>query len=179
MPPEDAYLPEDRRYPVPSRLLHWLVAVLLIAVWPLGMVIKFINEDAKLSFYMLHESLGFLILWLMLARLAVRLLWPPPPRPPLPLWQERVAETVHALLYVALIAQPAIGFLTTNAFGFPLDWFGLVTVWSPIGRSDAAEILKSIHIFLGWSILALFALHIGGVLQHHVLRRDATLQRML
>lgn len=179
MTPIDAYLPEDRRYPVLSRVLHWLVAVLVIAAWPLGMVIKFINEDAKLSFYLLHESLGFLVLWLMLARLAVRLLRPPPPGPPLPLLQERAAATVHVLLYVVLIAQPVIGFLTTNAFGFPLDWFGLVTVWSPIGKSDAAETLKTIHIFLGWSILVLFALHIGGVLHHHVLRRDATLQRML
>lgn len=168
------------RYNPIARLLHWAVAVLLVAVLPVGVVIKFIVEDAKLTFYAIHESLGFLILWLMLARLAVRLLVPPPPRPPMPAILDRTATAVHLALYAALIAQPVLGFLMTNAFGFPLVWFGAVEVWSPIGKNEAlAGILKSAHITLGYTILVLFALHIGGVLFHHVLRRDATLYRML
>ncbi|MEF2552514.1 cytochrome b/b6 domain-containing protein [Aurantimonas sp. A2-1-M11] len=167
-------------YPVASRLMHWLVAVLLLAVWPLGAVIKVVQDDAKTGFYLFHESLGFMILWLMLARLCLRLLYPPPPHPPMPLWQKRVADIVHGLLYAVLIVQPIIGFLATNAFGFPLDWFGLFTVWSPLGKSpDLAPILMNVHEILGWSILALFVLHMGGVLHHHILRRDATLHRMI
>ncbi|MEX6507300.1 cytochrome b [Jiella sp. M17.18] len=167
------------RYPAAARALHWLIALLVLVVWPFGMVIKFIKDDAKTGFYFVHESFGFLILWLMLARLAVRLINPPPPRPPLPLWQERIATLNHVLLYAALIAQPIFGFLATNAFGFPLSWFGLVTVPSPIGKSPLAPTLMSVHVFLGWSILVLFALHIAGVIHHHVIRRDPTLQRML
>ncbi|MCB8836627.1 cytochrome b [Aurantimonas sp. VKM B-3413] len=173
------HLSESWRYPVASRVFHWLVALLVLIVWPFGMVIEFVKEDVKLDFYFIHESFGFLILWLMLARLAVRLINPPPPRPPLPVWQERIAGLNHALLYVALIAQPVFGFLATNAFGFPLDWFGLVTVPSPIGKSDLAPTLMSVHVFLGWSILVLFALHIAGVLHHHLIRRDPMLERML
>ncbi|HUG60510.1 MAG TPA: cytochrome b/b6 domain-containing protein, partial [Methylomirabilota bacterium] len=149
-------------------------------VLPFGAVIKFVKDDVKLTFYMIHESFGFLILWLMLARLTVRLLAPPPPKPPMPAILARTATAVHWALYAALIAQPIIGFLTTNAFGFPLDWFYLVEVWSPVGKNDTLGLLlKSVHITLGYTILVLFALHIGGVLFHHVLRRDATLYRMI
>ncbi len=168
------------RYNPVSRFLHWSVAVLVLVAFPFGAVIKFVKDDYKLSFYLVHESLGFLILWIMLARLAVRLLVRPPPHPPMPAPLQRLADTVHWLLYIALIAQPILGFLMTNAFGFPLQWFGVVEVWSPIGKNDAlAGVLKSAHVALGWGILLLFGMHIMGVLFHHVLRRDATLYRML
>ena len=65
------------------------VAVLVLVVFPFGAVIKFVKEDVKLTFYMLHESFGFLILWLMLARILVRWLAPPPPSPPMPAIFER------------------------------------------------------------------------------------------
>lgn len=168
----------DRYNPV-ARFLHWVVAALVLVAWPLGAVISFVKEDVKLTFYAAHESLGFLILWLMLARLAVRLLFPPPPEPPMPAIFSRTAGLVHGLLYVLLIAQPVVGFLATNAWGFPFKWFGLVDIWSPIGKSSTAPTLSLAHEIMGWSILILFALHLGGVVFHHVLRRDTTLYRMI
>ncbi|MCE7027397.1 cytochrome b [Jiella avicenniae] len=174
-----SHVADAARYRPAARVLHWLVALLVLVVWPVGFVIHFVKDEAKTGFYVVHESFGFLILWLMLARLAVRLVFPPPPEVEMPLLQRRVAVLVHWLLYAALVLQPIFGFLSTNAFGFPLDWFGLVTVWSPIGKSDLAPSLMSVHVFLGWSILVLFCLHFAGVLHHHVIRRDATLHRML
>lgn len=168
------------RYNPVARALHWTVALLVLIVLPFGAVIKFVKEDVKLDFYMVHESFGFLILWVMLARLAVRLLAPPPPPPPMPATLERLAKTVHWLLYGALILQPVLGFLMTNAYGFPLNWFYAVEVWSPVGKNDTlAALLKSAHIAVGWAILLLLVLHILGVIHHHVLRRDATLYRMI
>lgn len=173
-------LPQMVRYAPVIRILHWIVAILVLFVWPMGMVIKFIAEDDKIIFYLLHESFGFLILWVMLARVVIRLPRKMPPRPPMPRWQERLADTVHTLLYVALIAMPIFGFLATNAFGFPLHWFGVIPIPSPIGKSETlAPIFMGIHVTLGWTILALFVLHIGGVIHHHVLRRDPTLYRMI
>lgn len=174
-------MPTIERYGVAQRLLHWGVMLLVVVVFPLGAVIKFVKDDVKLGFYMLHESFGFIVLWLMLARLAVRLANPPPPHPAtMPPFLEKVAGTVHVLLYVALIAQPILGFLMTNAYGFPLRLFDLVPIWSPIGKDEVlAGYLKLGHVALGWAILALVAGHIGGALYHHVIRRDETLYRML
>ncbi|SON57610.1 Cytochrome b561-like protein 2 [Hartmannibacter diazotrophicus] len=169
-----------KRYSVPARFLHWIVAAFVFVAWPAGAIIKFVKEDVKLTFYMVHESLGFLILWLMLARLVVRLFVKPPPHLPMPALQRGVADTVHWSLYAALIIQPILGFLATNAWGFPFSLFGQWPIWSPIGKEPGiAPLLSSAHLVLGWTILVLFVAHFGGVLYHHVIRRDETLERML
>lgn len=173
-------IPTVDRYHPAARIMHWTVAVLLFVVFPFGAVIKFVKEDVKLTFYAIHENLGFLILWLMLARLTIRLLRPPPPEPPMPKVFTRAADVTHKALYAALILQPIFGFLATNAFGFPLNWFGLGVLWSPIGKDpELAPLLMSVHVALGWAILVLFTMHMGGVIFHHVLRRDPTLYRMI
>lgn len=167
------------KYRPPARALHWIVAALVVAAWPLGAVIKFVREDVKLTFYMFHESIGFIILWLMLARLAYRLANPPPPLTGIPVAEARLAGFVHAALYVCLLAQPVTGFLATNAHGFPLHWFWLVPVASPIGKSpDVAPLLSAAHVVFGWAILVLFALHLAGVVRHTI-RGDRIVERMI
>ena len=173
-------LPQTARYSAGIRLLHWIIAAIVLVVWPLGMVIDFVANDQKTVFYLLHESFGFLVLWIMLARLVVRLMRGAPPRQPMSIWQERIAGTVHVALYASLIAMPIFGFLATNAFGFPLDLFGVLPIPSPIGKDESlAPIFMGIHTVLGWTILVLFFLHLAGVIHHHVLNRDATLYRMI
>jgi len=161
------------------RILHWVIAGLVLATWPLGFVIGFVKEDVKLDFYLVHESLGFLVLWLMLVRIGARLTSTSPlvEGPPL---EKAAAHLVHGLLYVFLIVMPVSGFLATNAHGFPLQWFGLFTVWSPIGKApDIAFVLSAIHGWSAWILLALFALHFAAVIFHHAIRRDGTLYRIL
>ncbi|WP_417689133.1 cytochrome b [Roseibium sp.] len=167
------------RYPATSRMLHWAIAALVLATWPLGFVIHLVKGESQPIFYALHEGLGFLVIWLMLVRVGNKLLT----RSPIadgPTLEKIAAHTVHGLLYVFLIIQPVSGFLATNAHGFPLQWFGLVEIWSPIGKSpDIAWTLSGIHTWSGWILLGLFALHIGAVLMHHVIKRDVTLYRIL
>ncbi|MFN3506447.1 MAG: cytochrome b [Allorhizobium sp.] len=170
---------EGERYAGRLRLLHWLIAGLVLATWPLGLMIGFVKNDVKLDFYLVHESLGFLVLWLMLLRIGVRLTSKAPlvEAPPL---EKATAHLVHGLLYVFLIVMPVSGFLATNAHGFPLKWFGLITVWSPIGKEpEIAFTLSAIHEWSAWILLALFALHFAAVIFHHVIRRDRTLYRIL
>lgn len=169
----------DQRYAGRLRILHWVIAVLVLATWPLGLMIGFVKDNVKLDFYLVHESLGFLVLWLMLLRIGARLT-SSAPQVDAPYVEKAAAHTVHGLLYVFLIVMPVSGFLATNAHGFPLTWFGLVTVWSPIGKSpDIAFTLSAIHAWSAWILLALFALHFAAVIFHHVIRRDVTLYRIL
>ncbi|MGV8935686.1 MAG: cytochrome b [Allorhizobium sp.] len=170
---------DAERYPATYRILHWLIAALVLATWPLGMVIKFVKNEVSLDFYLVHESLGFLVFWLMLLRVGNKLLVRAPPAEGAPI-EKMAANSVHGLLYVFLIVMPLSGFLATNAHGFPLVWAGLVPVWSPIGKSpDIAWAFSAIHAWSAWILLALFALHIGAVLLHHVIKRDHTLYRIL
>lgn len=172
-------LDADQRYAGRVRLMHWLIAGLVFATWPLGFMIGFVKDEVKLDFYLIHESLGFLVLWLMLLRIGARLTSQGPVIEA-PLVEKAAATTVHGLLYVFLVVMPVSGFLATNAHGFPLKWFGLFTVWSPIGKSpDIAGTLSAIHAWSAWILLGLFALHFSAVIFHHLIRRDRTLYRIL
>ncbi|MEP5480391.1 MAG: cytochrome b [Roseibium sp.] len=166
-------------YPATSRILHWSIAILVLATWPLGFVIHLVKGDTQPIFYALHEGFGFLVIWLMLIRVGNKLLTRSPQTGG-PRLERMAAHTVHGLLYLFLILQPVSGFLATNAHGFPLKWFGLVDIWSPIGKSpDIAWTLSAMHTWCGWILLGLFAVHIGAVLMHHVIKRDDTLYRIL
>jgi len=167
------------RHGGPARLLHWAVAVLVLVTWPLGLMIGFARKDVVMDFYLLHEGFGFLVLWLMLIRVGNKLL-ARSPKAEGPLVERLAATSVHGLLYAFLIVMPVSGFLATNAHGFPLKWFGLVEIWSPLGKSpDIAWTLTAIHAWCAWILLGLLGLHLGAVLFHHVIRRDKTLFRML
>ncbi|GAB4543292.1 MAG: cytochrome b [Roseibium sp.] len=169
----------DARHAGTTRILHWIVAVLVLLTWPLGLMIGFTKQEVQLDFYLVHESLGFLVLWVMLLRIGNKLVTRSPEADG-PAIERIAAASVHGLLYAFLIIMPVSGFLATNAHGFPLKWFGLVEVWSPIGKSpDIAWTLSAIHEWSAWILLALFAVHIGAALFHHVIRRDWTLYRIL
>lgn len=167
------------RYPAISRIFHWLVAALVLATWPLGFLIHLVKKDVAMTFYTFHEGFGFLVLWLMLLRVGNKLLVRSPAFEG-PKLEQVAAHTVHGLLYLFLIIMPVSGFLATNAHGFPLKWFGLIDIWSPIDKTpNIAWTLSGIHFWSSWILLALFALHIGAVLMHHVIKRDVTLYRIL
>lgn len=167
------------RYGSAARLLHWTVAVLVLLTWPLGLMIGFAKKEVVMDFYMLHEGFGFVVLWLMLIRTGNKLI-SPTPHAEGPAVERAAAASVHGLLYALLIVMPISGFLATNAHGFPLHWFNLIEIWSPIGKSpEFAWTLSTIHAWSAWILLGLLAIHIGAVLLHHVIRRDETLYRML
>ncbi|TPW27898.1 cytochrome b [Martelella alba] len=167
------------RFPAAMRLLHWLIAALVLCIWPLGFVIHLVKNEVALTFYTLHESLGFLVLWLMLIRVGNRLLSRVPASEGAAL-ERLAATTVHGLVYLLLIIMPVSGFLATNAHGFPLLWFGTIPIWSPIGKTpDIAWTLSAIHFWSAWILLALIGLHIAAALFHHLIRRDATLYKIL
>ena len=86
----------------------------------------------------------------------------------------------HAAFYVWLLTMPVVGFVATNAWGFPLTWFGLVPIPDPVGKNvPLAETLTFIHRLMAWSLVGLIVLHAGAALWHQIVRRDGTLRKML
>ena len=171
------------RYVAPARWLHWITAGLILVVLVCGIWMKNFepaDEALKFQLYTIHESSGVLVFFLVLARIVVR--WRNKP-PPLPTGTARLIVVVaglnHAALYVLMVVQPVIGFLGTNAWGFPLTWFWLVTLPSPIGKNVAlAPLFSTLHWFGAMAMLTLLAAHIGGVIYHTFIRRDGLLRRM-
>jgi cytochrome b561 len=136
-------------------------------------------------FYAIHESAGLTILLVAIVRLAWRRMSPPPPLPDhIPAPMRKGAAAVHHALYALLILQPIIGFVATNAWGFPMQgataYLGLIDIPAVIGETPwLAKILSTIHTVFGYTIVALLVAHVGGAVFHHAIRRDGTLMRML
>ena len=172
------------RYAASSRWLHWLTALLLVAVIPLGIWIGFFepaDQGFKLRLYNLHESLGVLVFLLVLLRIVNRRRNPPPPLPgDMPALMRFAAHATHIGLYALLILMPLTGFLATNAWGFPLSLFGVLPIPSPLGKDEAiAKVLSLLHLCGAIAIGLLILGHLAGVVHHTFIRRDGLLRRML
>ncbi len=175
----------DGSYGAVAKIFHWVSVPLMIFAIASGCVIGFIRDSSKFEFYAIHESLGFTLFLVAVARLAWRRFNPPPPLPDhLPPLMRRAAEGAHHALYAALIIQPVLGFFGTNAWGFPMagataylgfiDFPKFMEVNATLGT-----ILLAAHKYLGWAIIALLFAHIGGAIYHHTIRRDGTLMRII
>jgi cytochrome b561 len=173
--------PIDRWGPV-SQLLHWTIALLVVAMCVLGLwMIELPNTPRKIEIYALHKSIGLTILALAALRLAWRLYaGAPATLAGLPRWQVRAANLTHAALYALLFAMPLTGWLLNAAAGYPLQWFGLFNLPRVIGRDDGLhELAATLHEAGFWALLVLVLAHVGAAFHHHLFLQDDTLARML
>ena len=186
LPPKgaDAAHPAGQ-YGAIAKLFHWVTLGLMLVALPLGFVIQHVKDASKMGFYALHESAGLTILFVALARLAWRRLSPPPSLPhDMPKLMRTTSTAVHHELYALLILQPLLGFLATNAWGFPMQgataYLGFIELPKFMEAWEGlAKILSLLHSIGGWLLVVLIALHIAGALFHHAIRRDGTLMRMI
>ncbi len=179
---------ETDRYAYPQRVLHWLVAGVVLLSLASGITLGLLGFEGAMErlgrggtdlLYTAHKSLGVAILALMTVRLVVRFLYVVPDHdPPLHPFQRILSTAVHHLLYLALLAQPLLGWAATASGDFPvqfLHWHlpGIVPV-----NEALSERLFVWHGWLGLAILGLLALHIAGALYHWLIRRDGVMERM-
>jgi cytochrome b561 len=176
------------RYAYPHRLLHWLVAGVVLLSLASGLTLGFLGFDGAVDLmgqtltnvlYGSHKTLGVLILLLMTLRVITRLAFVVPDHiPPLNAVQRVVSKSVHHLLYLALIVMPSIGWAATASGGFPVEFF-LWHLPGFIGKDEQlSELLFMLHEWLGWIILALVVLHVSGAIFHWKIKRDNVMQRM-
>lgn len=163
--------------------LHWSIAALILLIqFPAGLVMGDLDPGPTQNFlYNLHKNVGLIVLILATIRVVWRLAQPVPVLPAdLPRWQLLTAHTTHILLYLLIFMLPITGFLYTAMGGFPVPFLmvwelsGLVAVNKPV-----AEVWESIHTTLPWLLVVAVALHVAGALQHHLVRKDGVLRRML
>jgi cytochrome b561 len=169
-------------YTITARVLHWVMAILILSMIPLGLIIANDWGGSLQDFlYDLHRSIGALIIPLILLRLIYRWANPPSPLPnDIPAIQQLAAHATHWCLYALLLVQPIVGWIATSAYRAPITvfgWFELPPIW-PENRV-LSEQMFSIHGFIGMIIAGLVAVHIGGALFHHLVRKDGVLMRMI
>ena len=178
------------RYTAVAIVLHWLIALAILVQIGLGLAMTqlALSPMRQFQLYQLHKSVGITVLLLVLLRVLWRLGHRPPPLPTaMPAVERRAAEGTHLLLYTLLLGLPLTGWAVVSAspFNIPTVLYGIVP-WPHLpvlpGLHDKAPVeavLKAIHAYGAWVLIAVLALHIGAALRHAFLLRDDVLWRML
>lgn len=176
------------RYGSLAKLLHWLTAVGIFIMIPLGILANDAPQDGaealawKVQLFSAHKTLGIAVFGVAV----LRILWAITQDKPAPLHPDRTlehlaAETVHKLLYGSLLLVPITGWVghaATTGFA-PILW--------PLGQSlpfvpqspMIAETAAALHIIFERVLVISLVLHIAGALKHAFIDRDQTLARML
>lgn len=170
------------RYTRTAIVLHWLIALLIFGLFPLGVYMHELPlSPTKLQLYSYHKWAGICVLLLAV----LRLLWrighrPPPLLPGMPRWQEIAAHGMHHSLYLLLLAVPLSGWAMSSALGVPVVWFGVLPLPDLLAKNkEVGEVLKGVHVGLNFILLMLVLAHTAIALKHHFLDGDRTLARML
>lgn len=173
------------RYGSVARSLHWLTALIILTNIGLGLLANRLSMEAletKILLFSLHKTLGLMAFAVALTRI----LWALTQTRPVPLHPERraetfLAETVHWVLYAAMLMVPLTGWIehaATEGFA-PILWpFGQNLPLVP-KSPDFAEAMAQVHHVFAWMLMGAVALHVAGALKHAVIDRDSVLARML
>lgn len=170
------------RYGSLSIALHWLMLLLIVAVYFTmeyrGLFPK--GSDGRTLMKLTHFSLGISIFALVWVRLFARLSAPTPRIQPTPnAVQDKIAKLMYLGLYGLMIVTPLLGWLYFSAEGKPVPVFGLEL--PPIMGKDhgLAETFEHWHVEIAQLGYWLIGIHAAAALFHHHVLRDNALRIML
>jgi cytochrome b561 len=166
-------------YPVRTRILHWLVAVLVFAALVIGYTMVHTVSDYR-ALVAVHMTIGVLILAVVVVRIANRFTHRTPPLPPTVGRAERLAVLASELaMYTLLVLQPLVGWAMQSAAGIPVRVFGGVEL-PPIApvSAPAYAVLRNTHTLLALALALTIAAHVSAVLLHTITLRDGMLRRI-
>jgi cytochrome b561 len=152
--------------------LHWLTVLLVIGAWLTAEGGREVVRNPPL----LHFTMGFAVLMLVLPRLVLRLLGQAPASPAGPL--AIVAKLGHGVLYLLLIAVPLTGWLVASRMGVAVEVFGLPLPALLDRVAGKPGLIGDLHENGGDLIMILAGLHGLMALWHQFVLRDGTLARM-
>jgi cytochrome b561 len=166
-------------FPILSRLLHWIMAVMVLAMLFIGVAMVGSLSDYH-RLVAIHRPLGVLILVLVAIRLVNRLIRPPPPLPAgMPAVLRLAARASHWLLYGLMVAQPLVGWGMLSAAGYPIVLAGAWHLPAILPLDDSLyAVLRPLHTVLAYLLFATFLAHLGAALTHALIFRDGVFQSM-
>jgi cytochrome b561 len=168
------------RFSVPSRVIHWLMAAMILAMLCIGVGMAASVSERYRLLVSIHKPLGIAILALVLIRFVNRKINPPPALPDsLPAAQRVAAKASHVLLYALMLIMPLVGWGMLSAASYPIILYGPLHL-PPILPHNLAlyALLRQLHTYLAYALFALILAHFGAALFHGLIRRDGVLDSM-
>lgn len=178
------------RYTGVAIALHWVIALAILGMIALGWFMGDLpdSDPRKQSLFQLHKSIGITILVLTLARIAWRVMNPPPALPGnMAGWEKSLSHGVHIGFYALMMLMPLTGWLyvsTAYQFDVATVLFGLIS-WPDIpfvgflANETGHGVVEFIHSKLAWLAIILLVMHVGGALKHDFLDEEGVLKRMI
>ncbi len=175
-------LQQTQGYGVTARLLHWGMAILIVALFLVAWNMEDLPKDTdeRRDMFALHRALGVLAGALILLRLlwvsvSVDYLLPAQE----PKWQAIAAKLGHWGLYALLLSMPLTGILGSLYGGHAIDVFGLFTIPRQPDSDFIAGYVDLAHYLGQYALMALVGVHVLAALLHQFVQKDGTLTRMI
>jgi len=169
-------------YGLISRLMHWLIALSIIALISMGWYMARLSDEDVLYWRLLdlHELIGLQLLLLVPLKF-VWLYFSPNPSysSGLASWERHIARVVHILFLMMMAVIPFSGFLFVASNGEPIELYGVITIpdIAQFSRS-VRDTLSDIHYYLSYTCAGLIMLHVSAALKHHFMDVHSSLRRM-
>jgi len=175
-------LTSRQRYGAVTQLFHWLTVLLVATAYilsPGGSEAR-VYAAAADGARQLHETVGMVLLALVLLRIVWRLFEPTPDAAPMAVWMKLAAKAAHWALYALLLAIPATAIAGAWLEAHPLSLLGIGDMAPMLVENHALGAnVADIHTILGNAIIWLAGVHAAAALFHHYVVRDNTLRSML
>lgn len=177
----------QNRYSFGARLIHWLMAIGFFFMWGCGYYMTtIVEEDSPLEelLFGLHISFGVTLLFLLIARIVIRMVTPPPPPVSgLSSLEQTGSHLGHMGLYVLPILIILMGWSETDFGGHGVNWFGIempkvFPTMETLAGINLETFTATLHKWLAYSMLALAIVHIAAVVKHRWIDGHDVLYRM-
>ena len=173
------------KYGLTTRVLHWLIAVLILFLVWLGwyMVDLGYYDRWYYASRSWHEALGMIVLILAAAKIGWQVYFPPPAADAqitMKPWERRSAAVMHYLLLWLMVLIPLTGYLVSTSDGKAVIVFSWLKIPAVIAHDPTLrDWAVTLHYYLAYGVLFLALGHAGAALKHQFMDKDGTLARML
>jgi cytochrome b561 len=174
--------PINVKYSREIRLLHWLMAAIIIILLAVGLIMTGLQKSDPLrgTLYALHKSFGVTVLLLAVIRLVLRLSQGAPALPEVISKAERcLAKLGHWALYGFMFVMPLSGITMSMSYGLSVKWFGLPLPHLMGVDKVRGALAGDIHSYAAYALIGMIALHAGAVVIHYYRQRVNLLKRMI
>ena len=176
----------SRTYPFSIRLIHWLTALLIIALLTLGFWMTNRSaanlwDELTNTLYSWHKLIGFSVLLITGLRVLIKLSSKRPPYPNgLALWQIQMAQSVQIAMYLLLVIIPLFGWAGVTAYPALITVGGFHLPGLPGIPEDQilAKQLFQIHGYLVLALISITLLHVIAGLSYLCFKKDGVFERI-
>lgn len=170
------------RYGLAPITLHWVMALTIIGMYPLGLYIESLGyyDAAYRTVPHWHKSIGMILLGLLVVRLFWRFISVSPKAVSQPRLQQLATKVVHQSMYLLMIVALISGYMISTADGRAIavfNWFEVAALPALIDQQE--DVAGVIHYWSTTVLIILAGVHALAALKHHFINKDQTLLRML